>query len=109
MPKTRPAGKVKRDDKQWTPAQIKRWKAENRPPLPSRRLPPFVKAGKVKPQHTIVQVKVTTAGPVTMKAVREWLEADERLGSWHVNTHIAGVPLLEITVKRDAHIEEPRR
>ena len=62
----------------------------------------------VKPQTTIVHVAVTTAGPVPMKAVREWvlrLMEIAELPAWLGVDDWSAVT--KITVKRDANIERP--
>jgi hypothetical protein len=65
------------------------------------------KTVKPKPQTTIVHVAVTTAGPVPMKRVREWVLAE--LTNWSVvpEVKIIGDRITKVTVKRDANIERP--
>lgn len=63
---------------------------------------------KPKPQTTIVRVAVTTEGPVSMKAVREWVAAHVAVPGYRHIGIAAGDRLIAVTkvaVKRDADIE----
>lgn len=64
-------------------------------------------AGKIKPQTTIVSVAVTTAGPVSMKAVREWVEDAVRDKMDFGKSHVSNEAITRITVRRDANMKRP--
>ena len=64
---------------------------------------------KPKPQTTIVHVAVTTAGPVPMVRVREWVADEMCLPTVYRGIDIDGVRLVSAHVKHDANIERPQR
>ena len=69
---------------------------------------PKAKTKAARAQVTLVTVAVTTAGPVTMKAVRDAVSKElQYMVGWPLYFPQDAFEVTKVTVKRDANIERP--